>query len=709
MLSGWGFDIEADGFYLQSTKIWTIHFKSICGRSMRVNPFKEGKEEAKRKTAEWIKSFPDGSFVFAHNGFGFDFWMLWKFLDIPFIKNYKGKDYLGKKVVVLVDTFAMSQFIDPDKFGGHSLDAISQDHGSYKIDYREKLIEVGALDKDSPKGHEFSFYHPLMEDYCEQDTSALVSIFIGFYNKLKELYQGKIPKSFHQHQKDYYLYGAQAICGVKFNREKGAALVPKITAMMQEIEDYVLPQLPPRKLKKGEQKEYTLPAKPFKKDGSFSSHMNNFISKHNGIVKEGNIVEFYGKDYKIEGGLLLDVEVKMEIKDGDDLKAWFMEQGWNPTLWNVKKDDRGKPIKDENGDAIRTSPKLQEQGKLCPNLEVLEGDLPKHIVRFLSLRNRRSVLEGWLADERLDYDGRLSTTITGYTPTFRVKHSKIVNVPKADPNVLLGEEFRELFECEEGSRYIGADAAALENRTLGHYTTKYDGGSFAQMMLDGDPHSISAFDFYPEETKQFKLDQPGLKDDPVFKKYRAAGKTGNYLLGYGGGYKKLASSLGLPLHKAEIAFNNYWDSRPGLKAFKEALERYWKDRGGKKRIPAIDGRWLSSRSKHVLVNLEGQSCGAIVMSIAACYMDEWLGGMLRLDEKLRPYYLYKGHKVMRVSMFHDEYSWEVFENKKDTLENVAEEIAEMCVKAIVKAGEDLNLRIPLDGEAKIGLNWRDVH
>lgn len=526
MLSGWGFDIEADNLYTESTKIWTIHFKSICGKKMKTNPFSEGVQESRRKVVEWINSFPDNSFAFAHNGFGFDFWMLWKILGIPFIKGYKGKDYIGRKPVVLVDTFAMSQFLDPDRYGGHSLSALSEDYGSHKIDYRDKLIEIGALDKSSPKGYEFSFYHPLMEEYCEQDTEALLSIFLGMYGKLTSLYDGEIPKSFHQHQKDYYLYGAQAICGVKFNKEKAQSLVPRITKMMEEIEDYVLPQLPPRKLKKGEQKEYTLPAKPYKKDGTFSSHMERFIEKHHGVVKENNVVEFYGKDYTVVGGLTLDVEVKMEIKDGDELKEWFISQGWRPTLWNVKKDEKGKPVKDEKGDVIKTSPKLQEQGKLCPNLEVLEGDLPKYIVKFLSLRNRRSVLEGWLSDPRLNIDGRLSTTITGYTPTFRVKHSKVVNVPKADPNVLLGEEFRELFECDTGGRYIGADAAALENRTLGHYTSRFDGGAFAEMMLNGDPHSISAFDFYPEETKQFKLDQPGLKDDPLFKKYRAAGKTG---------------------------------------------------------------------------------------------------------------------------------------------------------------------------------------
>ena len=48
-------------------------------------------------------------------------------------------------------------------------------------------------------------------------------------------------------------------------------------------------------------------------------------------------------------------------------------------------------MRDAKGKLIPTSPKMQEAGKLCPNLEALDGDLPKQIVKYLSLRNRLSV------------------------------------------------------------------------------------------------------------------------------------------------------------------------------------------------------------------------------------------------------------------------------------------------------------------------------
>ena len=109
------------------------------------------------------------------------------------------------------------------------------------------------------------------------------------------------------------------------------------------------------------------------------------------------------------------------------------------------------------------------------------------------------------------------------------------------------------------------------------------------------------------------------------------------------------------------------------------------------------------RGKNVLLSCLGQGCGAIAMSYAACLMDTWLGE-LHLDDLGRPYYLYNGKIVKRVSMFHDEYSWEVEDGAE-------EEIRCKSVNGIVKAGEILKLALPLAGEGKMSYegSWKDVH
>jgi DNA polymerase I-like protein with 3'-5' exonuclease and polymerase domains len=40
---------------------------------------------------------------------------------------------------------------------------------------------------------------------------------------------------------------------------------------------------------------------------------------------------------------------------------------------------------------------------------------------------------------------------------------------------------------------------------------------------------------------------------------------------------------------------------------------------------------------------------------------------------------------------------------------VAEEVAKMIEKAITKAGEYLKIQVPLAGEGKVGINWKETH
>jgi DNA polymerase I-like protein with 3'-5' exonuclease and polymerase domains len=297
----------------------------------------------------------------------------------------------------------------------------------------------------------------------------------------------------------------------------------------------------------------------------------------------------------------------------------------------------------------------------------------------------------------------LSAEISGYAPTSRVKHRGVVNVPKADPKVLLGNEMRDLFTVEKGNWYCGTDASALENRTLSSYTYKYDGGDFARRQIEGDPHSFNAFSFFPHLHKTFDVANEENKENPQFKSWRNKAKTGAYLLAFGGGAPKLASSLGLSKKEGQVAFDNYWEQNKGLGLLKENVEKYFDTTGKKKYIPAIDGRIVSVRGKNVLLSCLGQGCGAIAMSYAACFMDTWLGEMF-IDELGRPYYLLDGKRVKRISMVHDEFSWEVEDG-------VQEQIRELTVKSIIKAGEVLKLALPLNGEGKIAFegSWKDVH
>ena len=693
-MQGYTFDLEADNLYLQSTKIWIIVLKSLDGsRSLELFPFRESKEETKARFIEWHNSFGKKPLVVSFNGIGYDHWMLWRHLDISFHIGKQGCDWFDMKYPCdILDLYILSQFIDPDR-PRHSLKSYGEELGDNKLDFNE-------WDK----------YSDEMLVYCRKDVDVTLDVFKHLTKKTKNLYKivygeetSAYWKPLKSLQKDYYLYSAQAFTGIEFNKEAAEKLVKEIEDEMLVIEQEVLPQLPPRKLKEGEKKHYSMPAKPFKKDGSLSSTMEKWIEKHNAKLLNDLTIEAYGKHYKIEANKLLDVELPMEIKDGDDIKEWFQSRGWVPSFYNFKRDpNTGKPMRDDKGDVITTTPKIQEMGKICPNLLRLDGDLPKRIVRFLSLRNRSSVVQGWLNNWRLSFDGRLSAEITGYTPTFRVKHSTIVNLPKASPEVIKGYEVRSLFVASKGKKYVSADAAALENRTIADYTYQFDNGKFADLVLNGDSHSFNATIFFPKETSKFDITSSAFnKDDPDFKPWRNKAKTGAYSLAYGASVKKFTKSLGLSEVDGTKAYNGYWEANKGLKLFKEEQEKFWSTKGVKKYILGKDGRLLSARSKHLLVNLSGQSLGATVITYALCMVDNWLGWM-EIDELGRPYYKYKGYIVRRLAAFHDQGDYEADPE-------IADEVGKMIVKGIVKAGQMLGMKVELDGEYKVGSNAAEIH
>lgn len=386
----------------------------------------------------------------------------------------------------------------------------------------------------------------------------------------------------------------------------------------------------------------------------------------------------------------------MRLSNQQDIKEYlFTQEGWIPTLWRTKdvsRDENKQPynvniitakVKDyieatkysiykelvykemgcnfekDNREKVMellikkarfliTSPKFKdERGELCPNLAKLKGKMAKQIVKWLSLRNRRSVIQtsdpkkdtGWLNNPRLKVDGRIGQGHSGPTNTNRYKHRNIVNLPKASDDVLLGKEMRSLFIAPEGYKILGYDGSNLEQFVAASYAYKYDGGDYAEKIA-GDSHSTNAEAYTKAAGRLVK---------------RGEGKGITYAVLYGAGIAKIAAMLGINKQKAKAVIDAFWDTNYGLKALKENLEKYWESQGKKQFIRGIDGRKIYTRSKSSLVNALFQSCGSIIMSYAGNLMYDYLSreGVL-------------SNKVKRLAYVHDEYQYEVKEDLIET-------------------------------------------
>jgi hypothetical protein len=681
-------DIESNNLYPEQTETWTICMKRLEGEGLTLHPFKTTKEKTRKKILDFVFK-QENPVIIGHNLLGFDCWVLWKDFDLDI---HVGRDTLCGRPVTFFDTLFASQFLHPDREGKHSLASWGERLGFPKMDYRTVALEQGTI---QPHENEFCRWSPMMDTYCQQDTKVTEKVFQELYPQIEAMNAYKLG------QKNFYLMNAQAFTGFKFDVEKGIALQARIEQMIADLKAEVEPDLPKRGLKKAEESFYTIPSKPYLKGGHFSATMENFIQRHNAVVVDSQTLSIDGEWYSIEPGNRVIDGLPMSLSDQKELKEYFLSIGWEPSMWNVKKDANGKPIRVHN-QIVKTSPKIQENGKICENLLHLDGELPKKIVKFLSMRNRHSVLSGWLEDPRLKRDGRLSAGATGIAATHRQKHTCVVNVPKAQDDVLLGKEFRSLFTVEKGNRLIGVDQAALEARCEAHWTFPFDNGARAELLISKDIHSHNAKIFFPKETKAFDINSPDFdKNDPGFKPYRSLSKNGAYCLAYGGAPAKLATTLRKKESEGKKIYDSYWAANPSLKQLKDKIEYEWESIGEKKWITGIDGRRLYSRSKHSLVNLLFQSTGAIIVDYAVCLFDVKMGD-LRLDSLGRPYYQYKGRTVKRVQYFHDEYGCEVEPD-------VEEEVAKIMEWCMVEAGRKLNLNVPLVGESKSGLTWADTH
>jgi hypothetical protein len=697
-MSSFVIDIEADNLYPFQKKTWVIAVKKVgTDQRLKLYPYKSSPESVRKQLTDFIFQDPGIPVIIGHNYLGFDCWVMWKDYGITITV---GKDTFCGREVRYFDTLFASQFFLPDRIGGHGLDDWGKRLGDHKIEYRKLLIEKGLLPKDAAPGAEFTFHTTDMDSYCEQDCSVAEQVYVQLNAQLEE--EGS-HNAFRLGQKTFFLMAAQGFTGFKFDSEKAVALKARIEGMIEDLRREVEPELPPRKLKKTEEAIYRIPAKPYTQNGQFSALMNKFIERVGAKVLSQTSIQVNGRTIPIVGHGLIQDTVPMLLDDQNALKDYFLNDlHWEPTLWNYKQKD-GKPLRDEKGKLIKTSPKLQEAGKICENLLELDGDLPKKITRFMSLRNRLSILTGWLENPRLAWDGRLSAGSSGLAGTHRQRHHTIVNVPKAQDDVLLGKEFRSLFTVEKGNKLIGCDQAALEARCEAHWVYDFPGGKErANVLLSGDVHSINCKIFFAKEVKDFDINSPDFsKDHPGFKPYRSLSKNGGYGLLYGCTPKKLAATLRKNEREGPALYDAYWASNTSLKGFKDKLEYSWEREGKKIWIKGIDGRRLHSRSKHSLVNLCFQSTGAIIVDYALCLLDMKLGG-LKLDFRGRPYYEFKGKEVKRVGYFHDEAITE-------TDPSVTEEVAKIMEQCMVEAGVRLNLNVPLVGESKIDVSWDKTH
>jgi DNA polymerase I-like protein with 3'-5' exonuclease and polymerase domains len=307
--------------------------------------------------------------------------------------------------------------------------------------------------------------------------------------------------------------------------------------------------------------------------------------------------------------------------------------------------------------------KFTEKGQVIVDESTLAGvDIPeaRAIAEYLLIQKRVAMVESWI--ESVSNGDRIhGKVITNGAVTGRMTHHSpnMAQVPSVGSEY--GGECRELFTVPEGYKLVGIDASSLELRMLAHYMKDKD---YAKEVVEGDIHTKNQT-------------AAGLQT-------RAQAKTFIYALLYGAGPAKIGKIVGGSAKEGQKLIDTFLRNTPALQALRNKIEKL----SVQGSLPGLDGRKLQIRSAHAALNTLLQGAGAIVMKQA----------LVLLDEGIRK----KGLDAKFCANVHDEWQLEVAEKDAQT-------VGELGVDSIRKAGVVLGMRCPLDGEYKIGTNWKETH
>ena len=700
-------DIEASGLYQEATTIHCAVFK--CHDTNQV--WRLTKKES------IIKMLDKCKYLIMHNGIGY---------DLPLIKKLWGYEYKG----TIFDTVLMSRELFkntpiPEKmkrdYGGlplrktvkegkfkvvshHEIDDkysyVVYENGSTetvltkskKLDGPHSLAAWGyRLGRGKVEHEDWSVFSDAMMHRCIEDVEITHLLY-------KEILDKWNTDTFPKHSAGLLMEFMKCISrqekhGWKLDIERCERSIHQLTKWIRWIDNVMfdyLPVLPIIKEDRCDENGYSEGFQnPFTKAGALAVRLEKWIEK-----EEVNWIR------STIGGPFCRVTFrKVNLNSDKETKEWLLDMGWQPEEYNYSKTE-----KDEDGNPMRTSPKLSADDAFIG----VDGKVGRLICKRVQCRHRQSNIQGWL--DRVRGDGRLESRISGFADTYRVRHANIANVPNV--NSFYGNIMRKCFICDDDMVLVSADAAACQDRMI--ISRARDAGIkddvFEDMILNGDKAKGTDSHSRARDEINILFREMGIKEIN-----RGSAKNFSYAYKFGGGHKKLGFMAGekneakaIKIGKAiKTAFDTVFQAqiklqehirKEWLKTAKDRKVKYtWNGQQQEKRefyngkVTGLDGRKILIRTDKDILVYTVQSDEAITLMYATVLINR------RLCAKYK-----EGIDFKQVCFYHDEMT---FECKPER----AEDIGRIMEKGINDAGKYFRLAIEQTGEAAIGNSWQAVH
>ena len=643
------FDIETDGFLEDCTKIHCIVAYDLDTEELH--------SFGPTKIDTGLHLLCDADVLIGHNVMGFDLPALAK-LDATESWLPHWSDF--KSAPKVLDTMLLTRLIWPeigkvDKQKRLKLypDMPGKRVGSHSLDAWGYRLGVKKMVYDG----DFQTWTPHMQEYCEQDVMTNAAL----YRKIEE--KAPAPEAIRlEHRFNIYTK--------RLERGGWPLDIDYCQKLYREIGD-----------RREDVYQRLQALHPY--------HEKITMKRPAHYVARGERFSTKGEARKAHGA-------KVEITDGP-FKVKTVE--FNPASRHhrarfLKTYPDWTPV----GFTLDAVPKVDET-----SLERARGQVPDDVlddlIDLLMLDKRLGQIgdgdNAWL---KLEKNGRIHPGIisTGCR-TGRCSHvaPNIAQVPakysRTGDIQPYGEECRKIWKTDPGFLLVGADASGLELRMLSHFMHPWDNGEYTQLVLHGDVHTAN-------------MEAAGLSERPQ-------AKTFIYAYLYGAGNAKLgsivapgASEATQQRHGAELkrkfatkfpALESLQDTiktRAGFYKVTKGKQSFWRmSKTGRGYILGIDKRRLPVPSAHSALNTLLQGAGGILMKEAASIFTERLDSMGWTAAEWQP-----------VGHIHDEMQTMV---RKD----LANEAGRICVESIQAAGKHFRMRLPIDGEYKVGATWAETH
>jgi DNA polymerase I-like protein with 3'-5' exonuclease and polymerase domains len=613
-------DVEANGLLGTVDTIWCLVAKNID--TQVVHKFTQDQVN----NGEVYRFLTTCKVIVGQNFLGY---------DVPLLEKVLGYKFRSDQLIL--DTYILSQMLEPDrkrhpltkgKKGPHSLENMGNWLGRHK-----------------PEHEDWTQYSEEMLHRCSEDVEITCLEFTRLNRK------ARLFDKDSRWIKPYKIEAGFQLCvnkqverGILIDQDKLEKNIQFFTDEIQRVDDLVIPQLP-QKLHIHESKKQGIIGwnkKPFKGDGTLNQYTTTWCVDNN--ISDTTII----------GGPFTRISFSdFDLGSLKDVKEYLLSKGWKPLKWNYKEDPA-------TGQKIRTSAKIDQEDEFLG----VQGDVGKQVAKRLICRHRLSQLQGF--KDKLRPDGRLTSVITGITPTVRCKHAIVVNIPGAD--AAYGQKMREIFIAPKGYKLVGCDAASCQLRNLCHHMGD---DKYTEAVINGDKDKGT-------DIHTLNMQAAGLNN-------RTDAKRFIYGFLFGAGDEKTGLIIGKGRLAGKAIKSQFLSTLPKLKALIDGVTRQFNTY---KYIHGLDGRLIYPRSPHEALCYQLQSDEAIMMKVATIYLHQWI-------EK-------EGLDAHMVSHMHDEYNFEVRGKHTAMFSKLAE-------KAITKAGEWLNMNVPMAGEACIGDTWWEIH